>query len=914
MESASVYVRWLAILGATLGLAACGGGGSVAQNNPPPATYTVGGTISGLTVDGLVLANNGATVTANSGASTFSFAGALASGTAYAVTVQTTPNGLTCSVANGTGSIGTANVSNIVVTCSDKAYSLGGTISGLISSGLVLSNGTDQLSVSSGATSFTMPSQVAFSSSYDVKVATQPQGLTCSVQNGTATMGAAAVTNIAVTCTDQKFTVGGSVSGLTVSGLVLANGSDTVSVAANATAFTFPTSVDYAASYAVTVSAQPVGLMCTVSSGSGHVPAGNVTTVQVTCSNQSYSLGGTVSGLTSVGLSLTDGTDTVSVAANATGFTLPTQVAFQSHYSVTVSAQPTGETCSVSGGSGTMPASAVNSVTVTCATNSYTLGGTISGLNVTGLVLTDGTDHLAVAANASVFSMPTGVAYNSPYTVSAESEPTGLTCPITGASGTMPAAAVNSVQVTCAASMWTWLAGSSTSVNNTTVPASVGFAGVYGTQGTPAVGNLPGSRDSHMTWTDNNGRLWLFGGSALDATDVNGDLNDMWSYDPATQLWTWVSGSNLVTPTADLGNYGTQGVAAATNVPPARHGATTWIDAAGRLWMFGGANYNNVTSPVHFNDLWSFDPGTKWWTFVGGTSTQNDLGTYGTKGTAAASNAPPSRAGGTGWIDSSGTLWLFGGLYTTVTANTPPTPPTFVNNTFSDLWSFDPTTKEWTWVSGSSAMNDYAGTYGAQNVGSVNNKPPTRFGASGWIDSATGLFWLFGGGYDNAGTTSGLNDLWTYNPANKNWTWVGGSNGTDSLGTYGTQGVAAGTNQPGARGGSVAWADKEGRFWLFGGTGFDAAVSDGGTGSSGSLNDLWTFSPSSGQWTWVGGALKVNISGQYGTQGAGASGNIPGARSASSGWIDATGHLWLFGGSGLDAGGNSGDLNDLWKF
>jgi hypothetical protein len=174
--------------------------------------------------------------------------------------------------------------------------------------------------------------------------------------------------------------------------------------------------------------------------------------------------------------------------------------------------------------------------------------------------------------------------------------------------------------------------------------------------------------------------------------------------------------------------------------------------------------------------------------------------------------------------------------------------------------------------------------------------------------------WLFGGGYNNAGIIYGLNDSWTYNPANKNWTWVGGSNGTNSLGTYGTPGVAASSNQPGARGGSVVWADREGRFWLFGGTGFDAPVSDGGTGTSGSLNDVWTFSPSSGKWTWVGGSLAVDASGQYGTPGTGASGNIPGARSASAGWLDATGHLWLFGGSGLDSGGNPGDLNDLWKF
>jgi hypothetical protein len=913
MESATVYVRWLAVLGATLGLTACGGSGSSSggQNNPPPASYTIGGTISGLTVDGLVLANNGATLTVNSGASTFSFGTPLASGTAYAVTAQTTPSGLTCSVASGTGTVGTANVSNIVVTCSDKAYALGGTISGLTTNGLVLSNGTDQLPVLSGATSFTMPNQVAFSSSYDVKVATQPQGLSCSVQNGTATMGAAAVTNIAVTCTDQKFTVGGTVSGLTASGLVLANGSDTVTVPVNATSFTFPTSVDNASSYAVTVSAQPASLTCSVSSGSGHVPAGNVTTVQVTCSSQAYSLGGSVSGLAFSGLSLTDGTDTVSVPANASGFTMPTQLAFQSPYAVTVASQPTGATCSVSGGSGTIPAAAVNSVAVTCATNSYTLSGTISGLTITGLVLTDGTDRVSVAANATKFSMPTGLAYNSPYTVSVVTEPaTGVTCAITHGSGTMPAADVGSVQVACAASLWTWEAGSS-SIPNTAIPAGNGFPGIYGTKGTPAAGNYPGSRDSQMTWTDSNGRFWLFGGSGLDGLGATiNELNDMWMYDPATGQWTWVSGDAVSLVSSYQGSYGTEGSASSTNVPPARHSAITWVDQSGVLWMFGGANLHDQTNPVAFNDLWSFSPSTRQWTWVSGTNAQNDPGTPGTKGTGSTANAPSSRSNSTAWIDSTGHLWLFGGLYTTWDS----TSSVAVPNTFSDLWSYDPTSKQWTWVDGSTAMNDPTNNYGTKGVGDVNNLPPTRAGASGWTDN-NGLLWLLGGGNVN----SPLGDLWTYNPGNQEWTWVGGPNQntavtTDLLGSYGTRGTSVSTNWPGARVASVVWTDKTGLVWLFGGLGYDAAAASGGTASIGSLNDLWTFSPSSGQWTWVGGAVAANTNGQYGTQGAGASGNTPGARSASAGWLDATGHLWLFGGSGLDGAGNSGDLNDLWRF
>jgi len=69
--------------------------------------------------------------------------------------------------------------------------------------------------------------------------------------------------------TAQSYTVGGSVSGLTTTGLVLANGADTVGVPANATSFTLPTSVTTGTAYAVTVKTQPTHLTCAVNNGSG---------------------------------------------------------------------------------------------------------------------------------------------------------------------------------------------------------------------------------------------------------------------------------------------------------------------------------------------------------------------------------------------------------------------------------------------------------------------------------------------------------------------------------------------------------------------------------------------------------------------------------------------------------------------
>ena len=142
---------------------------------------------------------------------------------------------------NGVGTIDAGSVTNVAVSCSDRAFTLGGSITGLSETGLRLTNGPDQLTAPADATNFTLPTSVAFGSTYAVSVAASPPGLTCSVANGAGTMGSANVNNVVVTCSDQSFTLGGTISGLIGTGLVLVNGSDRVTVPTGATSFTFPT-------------------------------------------------------------------------------------------------------------------------------------------------------------------------------------------------------------------------------------------------------------------------------------------------------------------------------------------------------------------------------------------------------------------------------------------------------------------------------------------------------------------------------------------------------------------------------------------------------------------------------------------------------------------------------------------------
>jgi N-acetylneuraminic acid mutarotase len=360
--------------------------------------------------------------------------------------------------------------------------------------------------------------------------------------------------------------------------------------------------------------------------------------------------------------------------------------------------------------------------------------------------------------------------------------------------------------------------------------------------------------------------------------------------------WTWEGGLNTVNAS---GVYGTLGAAAATNLPGARYDSSSWTDSSGDFWLFGGYGYSATGTLGALNDLWRFSPSTGLWTWVSGANTDNAGGVYGTLGTPVAGNAPGARYSAASWIDSSGDLWLFGGYgYDSTGA---------VIGYLNDLWKFSPATGLWTWVSGAETSNA-AGLYGTEGTTAAGNAPGARYSASSWIDSS-GNLWLFGGyGYNSTTSLGSLNDLWRYSPSSGQWTWISGGNSYDAAGVYGTLGTAAATDAPGARQAANSWIDSAGNLWLFGGYGYDA------TGGVGYLNDLWRYSLSSGEWTWVNGAKAHNASGNYGTEGTAAASSVPGARQAASSWIDSAGHLWLFGGSGYASTGNVGDLNDLWQY
>jgi len=361
----------------------------------------------------------------------------------------------------------------------------------------------------------------------------------------------------------------------------------------------------------------------------------------------------------------------------------------------------------------------------------------------------------------------------------------------------------------------------------------------------------------------------------------------------SSTLWTWVGGSMFGGASAV---YGTQGVAAASNVPGARSGAASWADKSGNLWLFGGAASGTAGSTGFLNDLWKFNISSGLWTWVSGSETLNAPGVYGTQGVAAPGTVPAARPPSAFWADDAGNMWLFGGMSLTTD------PACGCNESLNDLWEFSPITGLWTWVSGSS-MPGAPGVYGTQGVAGASNVPGARVYASFSTDSS-GNLWLFGGGYE---AIADLNDLWEFSPITGLWTWVSGSQGPSSqgpYGVYGTQGVAAASNAPGARGRAALWTDS-GNLFLFGGLGWGQQSGP----CEGDLDDMWEYNPSTGLWTWLNGSSTANSGAACTNQSPTSPGNMPSGRNGTSYWTDGSGKLWLLGGQSTN-----GFFNDLWNY
>ena len=254
---------------------------------------------------------------------------------------------------------------------------------------------------------------------------------------------------------------------------------------------------------------------------------------------------------------------------------------------------------------------------------------------------------------------------------------------------------------------WVWVKGrDTTNFQITTFPP----------QGVSDTNNNPPPLEGAASWTDSDGNFWVFGG-------YSGNLySDLWKYNPVTNIWTWIKGPGI--PNLP-GQYGARGISSDTTMPGARYISTTWTDANGDLWLFGGVG-DAATSSGDLNDLWRYHIATNQWTWMSGNNEVNlqdidntiiDTSVYGIYQHPSLFNSPGGRHSSTAWTDDNDNLWLFGGARNYVPNDEGGEAP------YNDVWKYTVATNEWTWMNGPNTAWGI-GHYGTKGVGGLSNLPP----------------------------------------------------------------------------------------------------------------------------------------------------------------------------------------------
>ena len=171
------------------------------------------------------------------------------------------------------------------------SLALSGSVNGLTKTGLVLINkgNGEKLPIEPNTSTFVFTKLLATDEQFDVEIDTPPAGAKCTLANNVNKANGYNV-YVTVTCVTNPYTLGGSVKGLKGKGLVVANGSDLVSIEPPATAgadvsFVFPTKVADGSLFGASVLTQPTGQTCAVDpiNNPGTMPSGDALGLIVKC-------------------------------------------------------------------------------------------------------------------------------------------------------------------------------------------------------------------------------------------------------------------------------------------------------------------------------------------------------------------------------------------------------------------------------------------------------------------------------------------------------------------------------------------------------------------------------------------------------------------------------------------------------
>jgi hypothetical protein len=235
---------------------------------------------------------------------------------------------------------------------------------------------------------------------------------------------------------------------------------------------------------------------------------------------------------------------------------------------------------------------------------------------------------------------------------------------------------------------WTWMKG----------PSTPNEPGIYGVQGVPSPNNKPGARSYGMlTWTDTEGKLWMYGGAGFSSSGSPIALSDLWKYDIDTHEWTWMGGLGQTS-----GPYAVaKQVFSPQNNPGSIHeSGVQWVDEDGNFWFFGG----EISFSYYYNLVWKYDVGINQWAWMAGDYDPNPPNNYGIPGEYGASTQPGGRRSYGSFMNEDKKVLFFGGNID----------DTYLDgHSYADLWQFDPDLLLWMWKDGSD-IPDYPGYYGTK--------------------------------------------------------------------------------------------------------------------------------------------------------------------------------------------------------
>jgi hypothetical protein len=280
-------------------LLACSGcGGSSGSSNstppPPPPTFTLGGTVTGLSGTLVLQDNLGNQLTFSTDA-TQTFSNRYASGATYSVTVATPPSGQTCTPSGNAAGTITANVT-VTVTCTAIAPTLtiSAAVTGLSGTLVLQDNLGDQLTFTTNTTQM-FSTRYASGATYSVSVATPPSGQTCTLgSNSSGTITANVTVTVTCSAIAPTLTISAAVTGLSGTLVLQDNLGDQLTFTTNTTQ-TFATHYASGATYSVSVATPPSGQTCTPGSNStGTITANTTVTVTCTASGTSHPLGSVI--------------------------------------------------------------------------------------------------------------------------------------------------------------------------------------------------------------------------------------------------------------------------------------------------------------------------------------------------------------------------------------------------------------------------------------------------------------------------------------------------------------------------------------------------------------------------------------------------------------------------------------------